>query len=157
MIVVADTSPINYLVLIDEINLLPQIFGSVLVPDAVWQELSASGSPPAIRQWIATNPDWIDIEKPVDLDTTIKLGVGEVEAISLAKERRADLVLIDDRKARLAAIERGLNVTGTINILELAAKRNLIDITVAFRDLQKTNFRIANALIEEIIKRNSLP
>ena len=154
MIVVADTSPLNYLVLIGEIELLPQIFGNVLVPDAVWREMGASGSPKMVKDWLETDPAWVNIERPANLDHTINLGLGEIEAISLANERDADLVLIDDRKARIAAIERGLDVAGTINILELAAKRRLIDLSVAFHDLQQTNFRIAPRLITEILHRN---
>ena len=154
MIVVADTSPINYLVLIDEIELLPQIFGNVLVPNAVWTELKAEGSPQAIKDWIATDPHWVNIETPTSIDTSIRLGIGEIEAISLAKERNADLVLIDDRKARLAAIDRGLGVAGTVNILEIASKRGLIDLAITFQALQRTNFRITLKLLDEILQRN---
>ena len=154
MIVVADTSPINYLVLIGEIDLLPQIFRKVLVPEAVWRELAASGSPQVVKDWIATGPAWVNVESPTAIDATIRLGKGEVEAISLAKERKAELVLIDDRKARRAAIDRGLEVAGTINILEIAARRGLIDLSIAFKNLQRTNFRIAPRLLNEILLRN---
>lgn len=153
MIVVADTSPINYLVLIGEIDLLQKLFVQILVPNAVWNELSADGAPTAVKSWIAANPTWVDIGIPASIDKTITLGLGEVEAISLAGEVNADLVLIDDRKARIAAIDRGFNVAGTINVLEIAAKRGLVDLPTAFRDLQQTNFRIAPSLLSEILQR----
>ena len=63
MIVVADTSPVNYLVLIDEIDLLPQLFGTVVMPEAVWKELQAERSPLVVKNWISTNPSWIDVQQ----------------------------------------------------------------------------------------------
>jgi predicted nucleic acid-binding protein len=62
--------------------------------------------------------------------------------------------LINDRKARKAAIERGLNVAGTINILESASKRGLVILAEAFKKLEQTNFRIAPGFLAEILKRN---
>lgn len=87
------------------------------------------------------------------IDLTISLGAGESEAISLAEDLKADLVLIDDRKARRKAIEHRLKVAGTINILESAAKRNLVDPTIAFENLKKTNFRNSQSLLDEIISK----
>lgn len=52
-------------------------------------------------------------------------------------------------------MDRGLNVAGTINVLEAAAKRGLVDISVSFQNLQQTNFRIAPSLLDEILKRNA--
>jgi len=141
--------------LIDEIDLLPQLFGTVLVPNAVWDELSAPDAPQAVRAWIESSPTWIEFASPGRLDNTIKLGLGEVEAISLANEINADLLLVDDRKARFAAMNRGLTVAGTINILEAGAKRGLTDLSISFRNLQQTNFRIARSLLDEILRRNS--
>lgn len=154
MIVVSDTSPINYLVLIGEIDLLSQLFGQILIPQAVLDELQRDGTPEAVKDWIYSNPNWLEIQNAKMIDQTITLGAGEREAISLAKEINADLVLIDDRKARKAAIERGLNVAGTINILESASKRGLVNLAKAFQKLEQTNFRIAPDLLAEILKRN---
>ncbi len=56
MIVVADTSPLNYLLLIDEIDLLPAIFGRVLLPQAVFQELQHPKTSPKVRQWLTHLP-----------------------------------------------------------------------------------------------------
>ena len=97
MIVVADTSPLNYLVLIDEIDILRQLFGNLLVPYAVWNELSAQGSPELLKFWVGTTPAWIKVESPKRLDSTIKLGAGEVAAISLARETGAELLLVNER------------------------------------------------------------
>jgi predicted nucleic acid-binding protein len=154
MIIVSDTSPINYLVLIREIELLPKLFGEVVIPQAVLDELKQEGTPEAVKNWIASNPQWLEIQNAKAIDQTITLGAGEREAISLAVELNADLVLINDRKARKAAIERGLNVAGTINILESASKRGLVILAEAFKKLEQTNFRIAPGFLAEILKRN---
>lgn len=154
MIIISDTSPINYLVLIGEIDLLSKLFGSVIIPQAVLDELQRTGTPQAVLSWISQSPDWLEIKTASQIDQSISLGAGEQEAISLAEEINADLVLIDDRKARLLAIERGLNVAGTINILESGAKRNLVNLEDAFEKLEKTNFRIASKLLKEILERN---
>ncbi len=104
--------------------------------------------------WLATNPAWLKLRTVSAVDVTITLGAGECEAISLAKEINADLILLDDKKARQAAIERGLNVAGTLNILELASIRNLIELTTAFDKLRQTNFRAAQKLLDEILERD---
>jgi predicted nucleic acid-binding protein len=153
MIVISDTSPLNYLVLIDEIELLPKLFGTVIIPQSVLSELRRTEAPNKVKIWLATNPTWLEIRNATVIDSTITLGTGESEAISLAKEINADVVLIDDKKARLAAIERGLNVAGTLNILELAAIKHLLDLSDAFDKLQKTNFRVAQVLIDEALER----
>lgn len=154
MIIVSDTSPINYLVLIGEIELLPQLFGKVIIPQAVLNELKKTGTPAVVVDWIDSNPNWLETQNARAVDQTITLGAGEREAISLAIELNADLVLIDDRKARRAAIERGLNVAGTVNILESASKRGLVDLPRALQKLGQTNFRIAPDLLAKILKRN---
>ncbi|MDQ3801279.1 MAG: DUF3368 domain-containing protein [Acidobacteriota bacterium] len=154
MIVVSDTSPINYLVLLGEIELLPKLFNEVIIPRAVWDELRTEGTPEEVRNWIDSNPQWLKIQNAKIIDQTIALGAGEREAISLAEELNADLVLIDDRKARKTAIQRGLKVSGTISILESASKRGLVDLSEAFEKLEQTNFRIVPDLLREILKRN---
>lgn len=154
MIVVSDTSPINYLVLIGEITLLAHLFGEIIIPQAVLEELQQTGTPEVVKTWIDAYPNWLKVQNVTIIDQTIGLGAGECEAISLAIEINADLVLIDDRKARKMAIERGLNIAGTINILESAAKRDLIKLAKVFEQLEKTNFRISPDLLAEILKRN---
>ena len=137
MIIVADTSPLNYLLLIREIELLPSLFGQVIIPHAVWAELHAPGTPDVVREWANSAPSWLEIRSASFIDPGIKLGVGEVEAICLASELQADQLLVDDRKARKIALARGLMVAGTLNILEAAALREMVDLPKAIRDFNK--------------------
>jgi len=153
MIVVSDTTPINYLILINEIDILQKLFGKIILPESVLKELNDLDSPDEVLDWVENLPRWVDIRAANVIDQTLNLDRGEQEAISLAKELNADLLLIDDRKARNIAIERGFKITGTINILESAHKRNLLDINIAFKALQQTNFRISAKLLQEILDR----
>jgi len=88
MIVVADTSPLNYLLLIEEINLLPAIFGHVLLPPAVLHELQHPKASPIVRQWAASLPMWLEVRPvaPAVIPELMALDAGEREAIQLALE-----------------------------------------------------------------------
>ena len=144
MIVVADTSPLNYLVQIDSDILLHSLYGRVLVPPAVMQELNHPGAPELIHKWLRRLPSWIDIgPECLPSDRTLaSLDLGEREAIQLAEERHADLLLIDERKGRLEAQRRGLLTTGTVGILVAAGELGLIDPEEAYeRLIRLTSFR----------------
>jgi predicted nucleic acid-binding protein len=93
MIVVADTSPLNYLVLIDEVDLLTTLFGQVLIPTAVFQELHHSATPPKVRQWISDPPSWLGVRSIASTSNPAltRLDLGEREAIQLALELNASV------------------------------------------------------------------
>ena len=102
-VVVADTTPLNYLILIQREAILASIFGTVLIPHAVMDELLHPNAPLAVSQWIRELPEWAQITPTQHIDPTIQLGKGENEAISLALERQLNVVLIDERLGRTAA------------------------------------------------------
>jgi predicted nucleic acid-binding protein len=139
MIVVSDTTPLNYLILIEAVEVLPALFGRVHAPKAVMLELSDPRSPQPVREWAYSPPAWLTVQEPTQVDETLskKLHKGEAEAISLAQELGADWVLIDERKASREAEGRGLRVAGTLGILEEAGARNLLD-------YEKTRDRLVN-------------
>jgi predicted nucleic acid-binding protein len=75
------------------------------------------------------------------------LGPSEREAIQLAQEQHADLLLIDERRGRAEALRRGLATTGTLGVLLAAAERGLVDAVSAYnRLMRETNFRATPAL-----------
>jgi predicted nucleic acid-binding protein len=137
MIVVADTSPLNYLVQIDSDQLLHSLYGRVLVPPAVVQELGHSGAPASVQAWALHLPSWIDVSKASSQpdQALAALDLGEREAIQLALERHADLLLIDERKGRLEAHRRGLSTTGTLGVLAAGGELGLIDAEAEYRRL----------------------
>lgn len=71
MIVVADTSPINYLLLIEQIDLLPRLFERIIIPDGVREEMLASGAPPVLQQWIKNPPPWLEIQTVTVTDQSL--------------------------------------------------------------------------------------
>jgi predicted nucleic acid-binding protein len=96
MIVVADTSPINYLLLIGQIDLLPRLFQQIIIPDKVRDEMLDPEAPRILQQWIAKPPSWLTVQSVAVIDTTLNnLDLGEQAAITLAQALPADL-LIDD-------------------------------------------------------------
>ena len=154
MIVVSDTTPVNYLVLIDRIHLLRDLYGRLALPQAVYEEMQREGTPEKVRAWAASLPEWAEVRAAASPDPALKLGAGEREAIALAEEVGADLLLVDDRKARREALRRGLAVTGTLAVLVVAAERGLVDLPEAIAELQQTTFRAPAELLAEIVRRH---
>jgi len=155
MLVVSDTSPICYLVLIDQIDLLPRLYDRVVIPQSVYEELGVAGSPAAVRNWIANPPNWVEVEAivvPADAILAM-LDRGEREAIALAEQLQADVILLDEKQARGVAVERGLSVVGLLGILGLAAEQGWINFAEVIDRLQTTNFRASLSLIQSLLTR----
>ncbi len=128
MIVVSDTSPICYLLLINQIDILKALYNSIVIPQTVADELRASESPLVVKRWIAQHPDWLEIQSikiPQEFELE-KLDPGEREAILLAEKLKANLIILDDKAARQIATERGLNIIGLLGILKDAAQLDLL-------------------------------
>lgn len=153
MIVIADTTPLNYLVLIEQADVLRELYGRVLVPQAVLAELQSSDAPNVVRKWIAKTPEWVEVRQvtPI-LDAALrKLGSGESEAIALAQELHADAIIMDEKDGRQEAIQRNLRVIGTLRVLSDAAERGLLDLVKAFERLQMTSFRASQELYQRFL------
>ena len=110
MIVVADSGPLHYLILLEHIELLRRFYGQVLVPEPVASELSAAGAPAVVREWIAKPPTWVDV-RPVppdavsmitdDLDLGCRAGPG-------GRARFARTTQGDQLLSGRGALERGI-------------------------------------------------
>jgi predicted nucleic acid-binding protein len=156
MIVVSDASPMNVLIRIDHVYVLPQLYKTVIVPPTVIAELSHISTPVVIRSWLSTKPIWLEIKKPLHIDPSLKSeDDGEAEAISLALELRADLLLADDWKARRAARKRGIEITGVLGVLELASAQNLIEFPTAIQRLRATDFYISDDIVQKALERDA--
>jgi predicted nucleic acid-binding protein len=111
-----------------------------------------------LREWSATFPAWLEVTPVQALveDARLKsLGAGEREAITLALSIQADLLLIDERKGTAAALEKGLDVTSTLGILRLAARRGFIYLGDAFERLKQTNFRCRQEIMDAMLNEGS--
>lgn len=152
-VIVADTTPLNYLVLIEQMEVLYQLFGEVMIPEAVLTELRHPKAPAAVTAWLQNLPHWLRVVKVTQVDDTIQLGHGEIEAISLAIEKQVSIVLMDERRGRAAAEARGLLPIGTLNILDLADERGLLDGVTSLGALKQTTFRADQELLDRFEAR----
>jgi predicted nucleic acid-binding protein len=153
MLVVADSSPLIALINIGQIDILPTLFGMVIVPPEVLAELAQPNRPNAVRDFATDRPDWISERAPSTIESIPLLHAGELAAISLACELKADLLLIDETTGRKAAADRNLRFTGTIGVLELAADRGLLDLSSAFARIKETDIWISHELLDERLKQ----
>jgi predicted nucleic acid-binding protein len=158
-VVVADTGPHNYLVQIDAIELLPKLFGQILVPAAVHDELSHLRSPASVRAWIAAPPPWLEI-RPNPGDSTDRvmsrlLDQGERATIALAGAIGADLILMDERDGVAIARSHGFAVTGTLGVLDLALQRELVNLAQAVTRLKATSFHYRQGLLDALLAQRS--
>jgi len=157
MTVVSNTSPLNYLVLIDHQEILPVLFGHVLIPEAVWHELRSPAAPQPVKAFLETWPSWLERRIVSQVPQGLRqLDPGEREAIALAQSVGASLVLLDEKKGRQAARDLGFAVTGTLGVLDLAARRGLVDLVDALKRLERTTFRITPRLLRHIQEKLSL-
>lgn len=154
MIVVADTSPINYLILIQEVDILPKMYGRVVIPETVRKELVRASAPQLVRSLINKLPNWLEVRSPLAVpDSSLaKLDAGERDAITLATELHVDRLIVDEREGRREAERRGIPVIGTLGVLREAAILKLLDIRVAIERLQTTSFYVAPEVLASLLK-----
>lgn len=156
-LVVADTGPLHYLVLIGHIDLIPALFETVFVPSEVRDELSRAETPPEVRAWIGRPPAWITVVPALaataDPDL-LRIDRGERAAIVLADSLKVDAILMDDRAGVAAAKARGFAVVGTLGILDAAARHGHVDLPQALARLRKTTFRRKDELFDALLKRH---
>jgi len=153
MIVVADSGPLHYLVLLEHIDLLRRFYGQVLVPDLVAGELTTADAPDIVRNWMANPPAWVDV-RPVAADAisrvTDDLDLGERAAIALAETVAADLLLIDEAAGRAEAKRRRLRVTGTLGVLRAGAEQGVVNVPDLIERLPNTTFHMDEALLKSV-------
>lgn len=157
MIVVADAGPLHYLVLIEAVNVLHQLFERVIVPQTVSEELKREGAPDVVREWMTDPPEWCHVHPDAVPDPALAeiLDPGERAAIAMALKVSADRVLMDDWEGRAEAVRRGLKVTGTLGVLAEAHQRRLIGFESAISRLSKTSFYVSDNLLNEMRQRLS--
>jgi predicted nucleic acid-binding protein len=158
-VIVSDTSPIRYLVLIGEDYLLGKLYGGILIPDAVANELQTDRTPEAVRKWMQAPPSWVTIvptnpsleSQPV----SFALDAGERQVLLLALDIHADLILMDERAGVEEARRLGLAVTGTLGVLARCADHGWIDLGSAVDRLQQTNFRVHPQIIQDLLRADA--
>jgi len=113
-LIVADTGPINYLIQIGFLSVLPRLVDTVILPQEVVRELRSNNAPSAVRAWADCLPQWVEVSEPTFLiPPSTELSTADRSAISIAAELRA-LLMMDDRRARKAASDHGVRTIGTL-------------------------------------------
>ena len=155
--VLADTGPINYLTLIGHIDVLPVLFQKVILPAAVRDELKNRRAPFVVQRWIAAPPPWAEVRAaPHVHDAAMEtLDAGEKDAIALALELHADMILMDDREGVLVARSKGFRVAGTLGILAMAAAHGLLNLIEAFDRIKGTTFHYQKELMDQYLKQTT--
>ncbi len=155
MIIVSNTSPLCYLVLIGHAEILAKLYGEIHVTRKVLEELRHPDAPPLVRQWANTPPVWLKIHpNPEEPDQTLAaLDPGERTALRLAELLGSDMVLLDEAAARSLASLRSMKVSGTLGILCGAAQAGLVNLPAALDLLRKTNFRASPELWKTLYTR----
>ena len=155
-VVVADSSPLNYLILIGSVDVLHRLYSAIVVPQLVVAELTDPAAPQHVRAWAVSLPDWIDVRVTVVNDTEmLHLDPGERAAITLAQSEPGALLLIDDAAGRIEASRRGILNTGTLGVLRAAALREFIDLPTVLARLLETNFRVSMELVDDLIAEDA--
>jgi predicted nucleic acid-binding protein len=157
MTIISDTTPLRYLIEIEKAYTLESLFGRVIIPQAVLNDLQRPKTPQPVKEWIVNHPAWLEVRKAdLSLYTPQKrIGAGEREAFALALELQADAVLLDDKGAMVEAKRLGLVTIRTFDILERAAKENLLDLPETIDRIKRTSFRLPPAkIIAEILERD---
>lgn len=153
MLIVSDTGPLRYLIQVGCSDVLPQLYGQILTTPQVMDELRLPHFPVAVRTWADRPPAWLRIESPAAVRFLDSLDEGEATALSLAIERHADVLLVDERKATRVARQSGLTTAGTLAVLRDAGLSGLIDFHAAVDRLtRQTQFHHDKDLIDQVVK-----
>ena len=158
MIVVSNTTPLRYLIAIRQEHLLVQLFKTIHIPGAVFEELTNPRTPGFVRDYVSAQPAWLKVHQVPDSelrDLPRLIHSGEREAIAVAAELNADLILMDERSGRRAAASRNLKLSGTLGVLEMADSLKLIgDFPQTLRTLTANGFYLRPTLHEELLRRH---
>ena len=161
MIVVSDTTPLISLMKVSKLSLLRDLFGEILIPEAVFQESTTKALHKNEAEEIKRS-DYIrvvavkDRERISLIQRVTGLDLGETEAIVCAEENNADIILIDELKGRQVAQNMNLTMSGSMGVLTAAYEKGLIssdEVEEALSVLRKSNQRISEKLIETVLKR----
>jgi predicted nucleic acid-binding protein len=153
VIVIADSSALIALSICNVLDLLIPLFGEIKVPVAVFEEVCIENKPEfeVLKNFLE---DKVSVTS-INISTIEKskgLGLGELEAIALYKDLQADLLLIDDARAKKVAYTNNLEVMGSLGVLLLAKQQGLIDhIYPLLKRLKYSDIFISHSLLDQVL------
>jgi predicted nucleic acid-binding protein len=155
---VSNTTPLRYLIAIEQEHLLGHLFEKVFVPVAVHEELTDSRTPEIVRGRALSMPTWFEVRTVQENQTTtfpVTLHRGERQSILLAESLRADVLLIDEQIGRTIALSRNLPLSGTLGVLERADRMGFVtDFQQVLQRLKASGFFISEALEQQLMNRH---
>ena len=155
---VSNTTPLRYLIAIEQDHLLGQLFEKVFVPVAVHEELTDTRTPETVRRRVSSFPAWFEVRTVQETQTStfpVTLHRGEREAILLAEALRADVLLIDEQIGRTIALSRNLPLSGTLGVLERADRMGFVsDFPRLLQQLKASGFFITETLEQQLLERH---
>jgi predicted nucleic acid-binding protein len=157
MIVVSDTSPITNLAIVGYLDILQKLYGGIVIPQAVVQEITAV-APRLTSALDILTLDWLHSREITDqvlvASLELELDRGEAEAIALAIELKADLLMLDERRGRAVARRMGLKFVGLLGALIEAKQTGLVPAVKPVLDdlATKAGFRISRELYARVMQ-----
>ena len=155
---VSNTTPLRYLIAIEQEHLLGKLFEKVFVPVAVHEELTDARTPEIVRRRVASLSGWFEVRT---VDETrmptfpVTLHRGERQAILLAEALRADVLLIDEQIGRTIALSRNIPLSGTLGVLERADRMGFVsNFPQVLQRLKASGFFIAETLEQQLLDRH---
>ena len=156
MTVVSNTSPITNLAAVNQLNLLQQLYGTIVIPEAVYSELTGKDTVPGTIEVQTLN--WIVTRTVTNRNQVTELqqelDIGEAEAIELALELNADRLLLDERRGRKIASRFNIKFVGVLGILVIAKRQGLLQAVQSVLDelMSTMKFRVSEALYTQILQ-----
>jgi uncharacterized protein len=148
-VVVCDANPLIVLARVEHLDILQRLFRRVLIPPAVWSEVTRRQAAPGAAA--VARAEWLEVRAPRAVPTT-KLGLGEREAMALAMELQA-MLIVDDGMARAAALAMGIAITGTLGVLRRAQHQGLlIAVRPILDQMQANGLHVAEPLVQAFIR-----
>ena len=157
MIVVADATPIRHLEVIGELHIPHILYGEIIIPHTVHSELPRHSTPERVRLLIQNPPSWLQTRRASKINEPdlMPLHPGEREAIALATELTAELLIVDDHAGLKVAKARGLPVIQTLTVMEAADGRGLLpDFRSTLDALRASGFYISEKLYVSVLQRH---
>lgn len=155
--IVSNTSPLVNLAAIEKLHLFRKLYGEITIPTAVLHEIVTKGKGQPGSEEIK-DAKWVkkvEVKNTALVESlTLTLDKGEAEAIALAKEQNAELLIVDERLAREIAHHLGINYIGILGVLREAKEKNLIKKIKRYLDLLRKDagFWLSDKVYEEILK-----
>jgi len=148
--IIGDSSALVALAIVNQLELLEKLYDKLYIPQAVFDEVTQIAKPQSskLRQFLQAKVKQVDLTL-----TQLGLGLGELEAITLYKKLDADVLLIDDNRAKKYASLNGVKVIGSLGILIKAKEQGHIKKVKPFLDeIQKSEIYISKKLIEKVLE-----